>query len=52
MELGVTDRPIVQFTSETVKAATIAVASLPIVCACPFVQKHFVRGILLGGVKE
>jgi putative aldouronate transport system permease protein len=52
MELGVTDTSIVQFTTETIKAATIIVTILPVVCIYPFVQKYFVKGILLGGVKE
>jgi len=52
MELGVTDASIVQFTPETIKAATIIVTILPIICVYPFVQKYFVKGILLGGVKE
>ena len=51
MELGVTDTSIVQFTPETIKAATIVVTILPIICVYPFVQKYFVKGILLGGVK-
>ncbi len=52
MELGVTDTSIVQFTTETIKAATIVVTILPIICVYPFLQKYFVKGILLGGVKE
>jgi putative aldouronate transport system permease protein len=52
MELGVTDTSVVQFTTETIKAATIIVTILPIICVYPFVQKYFVKGILLGGVKE
>jgi putative aldouronate transport system permease protein len=52
MELGVTDTSIVQFTTETIKAATIIVTILPIICVYPFLQKYFVKGILLGGVKE
>jgi len=52
MELGITDSSVLQFTSETIKAATIIITILPILCVYPFVQKHFVKGILLGGVKE
>ena len=32
-------------------AATIIIAILPILAAYPFVQKYFVRGVMLGGVK-
>ncbi len=52
MELGITDTSVVQFTGETIKAATIIVTILPIICVYPFVQKYFVKGIMLGGVKE
>lgn len=52
MELGITDTSVLQFTGETIKAATIIVTILPIICVYPFVQKYFVKGIMLGGVKE
>jgi putative aldouronate transport system permease protein len=52
MELGVADAAIVEFTSETIKAATIIVTILPIICVYPFLQKYFVKGVLLGGIKE
>ncbi len=52
MELGITDTEVLQFTGETIKAATIIVTILPIICVYPFVQKYFVKGIMLGGVKE
>ncbi len=32
--------------------ATIVIATVPILCVYPFVQKHFVKGVLIGGVKE
>ena len=52
IELGVTDSQMMQFTGETIKAATIIITILPIVCCYPFIQKYFVKGIMLGGVKE
>ena len=36
---------------ESVKYATMVVATLPILCVYPFVQKHFVKGVLSGAVK-
>ena len=36
----------------TVKAATTIVTILPILCVYPFLQKYFVKGVLVGSVKE
>ncbi|MBO9608019.1 MAG: carbohydrate ABC transporter permease [Paenibacillaceae bacterium] len=36
---------------QAVKFATIIVGTLPIVCAYPFLQKYFVKGVLIGSVK-
>jgi len=36
---------------ETIKGATIVVSTLPILCVYPFIQKYFVKGIMVGGVK-
>ncbi|MDX8045544.1 carbohydrate ABC transporter permease [Gracilibacillus sp. S3-1-1] len=36
---------------ETVKYATIIVATLPILCLYPFLQKYFVKGVMIGGIK-
>lgn len=37
---------------ETVKYATIIVATLPILFLYPFLQKYFVKGVLIGSLKE
>lgn len=39
------------FMSETIQFATIVVATLPILCVYPFIQKYFVKGIMVGAVK-
>ncbi|MBO1511444.1 carbohydrate ABC transporter permease [Metabacillus bambusae] len=36
---------------ETVKYATIVIATLPILCLYPFLQKYFVKGVMIGGIK-
>lgn len=36
---------------ESVEAATIIVSTLPILFLYPFLQKHFVKGVLLGSIK-
>lgn len=38
-------------TSESIKLATMVVTTFPIVCVYPFLQKYFVKGMLLGSVK-
>lgn len=37
--------------SESIKYATIVVATLPIVCVYLFLQKYFVKGVMIGAVK-
>jgi putative aldouronate transport system permease protein len=37
---------------ETVKAATIMIVTLPIIILYPFLQKYFVKGIVVGSLKE
>lgn len=39
------------FNAETLKSATIIFATVPILLVYPFLQKHFVKGALLGSVK-
>ncbi len=36
---------------ETIKYATIVVATLPILCAYPLLQKYFVKGVMIGAIK-
>ncbi|MEK3910865.1 carbohydrate ABC transporter permease [Paenibacillus sp. FSL H7-0331] len=36
---------------ETIKYATIMVATIPILCVYPFVQKYFVKGVMVGALK-
>lgn len=49
MEFSSTNAEMV--SSEGLKAATIYVATLPILCAYPFLQKYFVKGINMGSLK-
>lgn len=41
----------VYVNTETMKMATLVVATFPIICVYPFLQKYFVKGIILGSVK-
>lgn len=45
---NVTDQ---QAIGESIKYATIVVATLPILCIYPFLQKYFVKGVMIGAVK-
>lgn len=38
--------------AESIKYAVIVVATLPILCIYPFLQKYFVKGVMIGAVKE
>ena len=40
-----------QAYSEAVKYATIVVSTLPVLCVYPFLQKYFMKGIMLGASK-
>ena len=37
--------------AETMKYAIIIIASVPVICLYPFVQKHFVKGVMVGAIK-
>ena len=37
--------------AQTIKAGTIVVSTVPILIVYPFVQKYFVKGVMIGGVK-
>lgn len=39
------------YTAESIRMATMIVVVVPIVMVYPFLQKHFVKGIMLGSVK-
>jgi len=41
----------IQVLPATIKMAAIVVATVPILCVYPFLQKHFAKGVLLGSVK-
>ncbi len=52
IEKNILNPEVLQFTPETIKAATVIVTILPILAVYPFLQRYFMKGILLGSVKE
>lgn len=42
---------VVPYSQETIIYATIVVAIMPIIVLYPFIQKHFVKGVLVGSIK-
>ena len=39
-------------TTRSLKSATLVVTALPIIMVYPFLQKYFVKGIMMGAVKQ
>lgn len=39
-------------TSLSIKLSTMVITTFPIICVYPFLQKYFVKGMLIGAVKE
>jgi putative aldouronate transport system permease protein len=42
----------VKYTSETIIYATIVVSTAPMMLVYPYIQKYFVKGVMIGSVKE
>lgn len=55
MEIGtVNDRTLMeqrQLLAESIKYAAIIIASIPVLILYPFLQKYFVKGIMIGSIK-
>ncbi len=51
MMSGLVDGGNVAAISESIKHATTVIATLPILCVYPFIQKYFTKGVMLGALK-
>ena len=49
--MDVTSMAEESYTRELVKYCTVIIATVPILIVYPFVQKHFVKGAMIGAVK-
>ena len=52
LSMGQAAENAVKTTSESVKAASLIVTTIPIIVVYPFLQKYFIKGVTLGAVKE
>lgn len=50
MSVGVSDAAK-NYASETIKYAVVVIATIPILCIYPFLQKYFAQGVMIGAVK-
>ncbi|WP_168119561.1 carbohydrate ABC transporter permease [Paenibacillus sp. HB172176] len=48
---GASGAEFTQITPQSIQLATIVVATIPIIIVYPFLQKHFIKGALIGSVK-
>ncbi|RMH11023.1 MAG: carbohydrate ABC transporter permease [Gammaproteobacteria bacterium] len=52
IEKGIPNPDLLAYTPDTIKAATVVITILPMLLLYPFLQRYFIKGIQLGGVKE
>lgn len=50
-EIGANDTGAAQIAAN-IRSTSMVLMVLPIICVYPFIQKYFVQGMMLGGVKE
>ncbi|AGC69676.1 sugar ABC transporter permease protein [Thermoclostridium stercorarium subsp. stercorarium DSM 8532] len=50
-KISISEASLVTTTPEVIQAAAVMFVSIPILCIYPFVQKYFVKGIMIGAIK-
>jgi putative aldouronate transport system permease protein len=51
LSIGASTDDVLNSLPETKKAASIFFSVIPILCAYPFLQRHFVKGVMIGAIK-
>jgi len=49
--ISLSEAAAVTSTPEVLQAAAIMIVTIPIICIYPFLQKYFVKGVMIGAVK-
>jgi putative aldouronate transport system permease protein len=56
MSAAIAEGSFLEFTQRSatlaLKSASILISILPIICVYPFIQKYFVKGVMIGSIKE
>lgn len=52
LKRGVTTRMETKITPESLQSAQVIITILPIVLSYPFLQKYFIKGVMIGAIKE
>lgn len=50
--ISATQSDAAQAYAENIKYATIVVSTIPVMCVYPFLQRYFVKGVMIGAIKE
>jgi putative aldouronate transport system permease protein len=50
-DTSMTELDIQNLPEQSVKMAVIVVSTFPIMCVYPFLQKYFVKGVMVGALK-
>ena len=46
-----TTKQIEEMMNQTMRYSVIIVSTVPVLCAYPFIQKYFTKGVMVGAVK-
>ncbi len=52
MRLTIDKNSMANFSNKTVKTAQVFIGALPVLLVYPFLQRYFIKGLVLGAVKE